>query len=86
MSKIPKRDRKLLRKGYALRRRIKAHEKFEGWQDVKVKVTGHRLRLTLVGENANGDPWQKKVELGQKSDLNIDRFVGKFQCQKVEKN
>ena len=80
MTRRNKHYRKLEKKADKIRRDIATHPDKDGWT---IKVKPHRKKVKIKAQRYSslGYPQSKEAVIGLKEELNLNKFLGKFQTQ-----
>jgi len=80
MTRRNKHYRKLEKKADKIRRDIASHPYVNGWT-IEAKPYRKKVKITAHRYSSLGYPQSKEAVIGLKEELNLNKFLGKFQTQ-----
>ena len=81
MAKQSKHKRKLRKKAEKLKRDLIIHPEAQKWDVIEVIPYRKKVKIVIERINRADYPQRKQVIIGLKDNLQINRFLGKFQSQ-----
>ena len=81
MAKQTKHKRKLRKKAEKLKRDLATHPEAQKWDMIEVIPYQKKVKIVIERINTIDYPQRKQAIIGLKDNLQLDRFLGRFQNQ-----